>query len=72
MANFRTNRHCQFCEQNIDHLDYKDARLLSRFVNSYAKIDPRKRSGNCAKHQRMTSEAIKRARLAALMPFTAR
>ncbi len=65
-------KRCHFCANQIDLVDYKDVRLLSRFVNSYAKIDSRKRSGNCARHQRMIEAAIKRARLAALMPFTVR
>lgn len=65
-------KRCQFCTENIGQVDYKDVRLLTRFVNSYAKIDGRRRSGNCARHQRMITRAIKRARLAALMPFSVR
>lgn len=72
MAKFRPPRKCLFCERNVDAVDYKDAKLLSRYVNSYSKIDGRRRSGNCAKHQRMVATAIKRARVAALMPFATR
>ena len=69
---FRTPKRCHFCTNSIDLVDYKDARLLSRYVNSYGRIDARKRSGNCARHQRMITAAVKRARLAALMPFLVR
>ncbi|MSU76201.1 30S ribosomal protein S18 [Patescibacteria group bacterium] len=68
----RPNKRCHFCTGQIRQVDYKDVRLLSRYVNMYGKIDARKRSGNCAKHQRMTATAIKRSRLAALMPYTVR
>lgn len=66
------NRTCRFCEQNVDRIDYKDARFLGRFINPYSKIDARRRSGNCARHQRMLTTAIKRARIVAILPFTTR
>lgn len=69
---FRAPKHCHFCTNGLDQVDYKDARLLSRYVNSYGRIDARKRSGNCSRHQRMIATAVKRSRLAALMPFTVR
>lgn len=72
MAARPSSRRCNFCTQKIDQIDYKDARLLGRYVNAYSKIDARRRSGNCARHQRMVSTAIKRARVAALVPFTTR
>lgn len=53
-------------------VDYKDVVTLRRFISSYMKIAPRRRSGLCAKHQRHVSSAIKRARQAALMPFLSR
>ena len=65
-------RRCQFCSKDLDVVDYKDVRLLSKFVSPYGKIDARRRSGNCAKHQRMLATAVKRSRQAALMPFTTR
>ncbi|MEX2043573.1 MAG: 30S ribosomal protein S18 [Patescibacteria group bacterium] len=65
-------RRCQFCGKDVDVVDYKDVRLLSKFVSPYGKIDARRRSGNCAKHQRIIATAIKRARLAALLPYTSR
>lgn len=72
MAKYFPPKQCAFCAQNIHQVDYKDTRLLSRYMNTYSKIDSRKRNGNCAKHQRMIERAIKRARLVALVPFTTR
>ncbi len=61
---------CFFCVNDIDEVDYKDIRTISRFTNMYKKILPRKRTGTCSKHQRQLSNAIKRARIMALLPFT--
>ena len=55
----------------VDHIDYKDAAKLRRFTTERGKILPRRISGNCAKHQRQVTLAIKRARNIALLPFTA-
>ena len=66
------SRRCVFCTSTIEAVDYKNTKLLSRYVNAYSKIETRKRSGNCAKHQRMIASAIKRSRVASLMPFTTR
>jgi small subunit ribosomal protein S18 len=63
------SRHCFFCVNQIDVIDYKDTQLLRRFTSSYAKIVPRRRSGVCAWHQRKLANAIKKARVLALMPF---
>ena len=52
---------CSFCVDKIEYIDYKDVNRLRRFVNERGKIMPRRMSGNCAKHQRQLSEAIKRA-----------
>jgi len=62
-------RACYFCLNNIHYLDYKNANLLRRFTSSYSKIVSRKRSGVCSKHQRQLAEAIKRARIMAILPF---
>ena len=62
---------CAFCVDKIEYIDYKDVNRLRRFVNERGKIMPRRMSGNCAKHQRQLSEAIKRARAIALLPYTA-
>ena len=62
---------CSFCVDKVDHIDYKDVAKLRRFVTERGKIIPRRISGNCAKHQRQVTVAIKRARNIALLPFTA-
>lgn len=72
MLNSKPQRHCYFCKNNIHDVDYKDVQLLRRFLSSFAKIVARKRSGVCAKHQRLLSNAIKRARIMALIPFIQR
>ena len=61
---------CAFCQDKIDYIDYKDTAKLRRFVSERAKILPRRITGTCAKHQRQLTEAIKRARHIALLPFT--
>ena len=63
-------KNCHFCVNNAKAIDYKDVNTLRRFISSYAKIVPRKRSGVCSKHQRKLATAIKRARTMALLPFT--
>ena len=61
---------CTFCVEHIDEIDYKDVEKLKRFVSDKGKILPRRVTGTCAKHQRKITEAIKRARTIALLPFT--
>ena len=61
---------CQFCADKVEHIDYKDVARLRKFTTERGKIMPRRMSGNCAKHQRQLSEAIKRARAIALLPYT--
>ena len=62
---------CTFCVDKVDVIDYKDVAKLRRFITERGKILPRRISGNCAKHQRQVTLAIKRARNIALLPFTA-
>jgi small subunit ribosomal protein S18 len=62
-------RFCGFCVKQKKEIDYKDVLTLRRFISSYGKIAPRRRSGVCAKHQRTLSLAIKKARIMALLPF---
>ncbi|MFC2336981.1 MAG: 30S ribosomal protein S18 [Negativicutes bacterium] len=62
---------CSFCVDKVENIDYKDAGKLRRFITERGKILPRRISGNCAKHQRQVTLAIKRARNIALLPFTA-
>ena len=60
---------CYFCDNNINEVDYKDTNLLRRFINSFGKILPKRRTGTCAKHQRRLTTAVKRSRIIALLPF---
>ena len=62
---------CMFCVDKVDNIDYKDTAKLRRYVSERGKIVPRRISGNCAKHQRKLTVAIKRARIIALLPFVA-
>ena len=62
---------CSFCVDKVEVIDYKDVAKLRRFITERGKILPRRISGNCAKHQRQVTVAIKRARNIALLPFTA-
>lgn len=60
---------CSFCVDHVDDIDYKDIGKLRRYVTERGKILPHRISGNCAKHQRQVTRAIKRARNIALLPF---
>jgi small subunit ribosomal protein S18 len=64
-------RVCSFCVDKVEHVDYKDTARLRRYISERGKIMPRRISGNCAKHQRQVTVAIKRSRHVALLPFTA-
>lgn len=61
---------CSFCVDKVVDVDYKEATRLRRFITERGKILPRRISGNCAKHQRQLTVAIKRSRIMALLPFT--
>jgi len=60
---------CQFCVDKSQHIDYKDTAKLRRFISERSKILPRRTTGTCAMHQRELTEAIKRARQIALLPY---
>ena len=60
---------CAFCQEKIDQIDYKDVNRLNKYISEGGKILPRRMSGTCAAHQRLLATAIKRARIAALLPF---
>lgn len=60
---------CAFCMDGIKEVDYKDLPRLRRHVSERGKIEPRRKTGTCAKHQRSLTVAIKRARHVALLPF---
>ena len=62
---------CQFCADKSQEIDYKDVEKLRRFVSEKGKILPRRVTGTCALHQRKVTEAVKRARTIALLPYTA-
>ena len=62
---------CRVCADKVVAIDYKDSNRLRNFITDRGKIVPRRISGNCARHQRILTAAIKRARNIALLPFTA-
>jgi small subunit ribosomal protein S18 len=66
---FRRRRVCKFCVEKIDHINYKDVKMLASFIPERGKIQPRRISGTCATHQRALQTAIKRARQLALVPY---
>lgn len=63
-------RVCNFCVDNVEYIDYKDTARMRRYITERGKILPRRITGNCAKHQRFLTRAIKKARVMALMPYT--
>ncbi|MBQ7265881.1 MAG: 30S ribosomal protein S18 [Firmicutes bacterium] len=65
----RKKRVCSFCVDKVTTADYKDVAKLRRFISERGKILPRRITGNCAKHQRVLTTAIKRARHLALLPY---
>src|SRR5438445_1900683 len=62
---------CTFCVDKVQRIDYEDVGRIRRYIRDRGKIDPRRKSGTCAKHQRMLTTALKRARLMAMLPYTA-
>ncbi len=62
---------CFFCAEHVARIDYKDVDALRRYLSDRGKIDPRRKTGTCAKHQRRLTVALKRARHLALLPYTA-
>ena len=62
-------RVCSFCVDKVESIDYKETHKLRKYVTERGKILPRRISGNCAKHQRQVTVAIKRARAIALLPY---
>lgn len=67
---FQRRRFCAFCVDKVEKIDYKDFAALRRFVSAQGHIDSRRRTGACARHQRLVTRAIKRARFLALLPYT--
>jgi small subunit ribosomal protein S18 len=69
MKRKRKRKGCSFCQNKHSVIDYKDIKKLERYLTDRGKVLPRRVTGNCAKHQRTLTIAIKRARIIALLPF---
>ena len=67
--NRRRRKVCQFCVDKVAYIDFKDTAKLRKYTSDRGKILPRRMTGTCAMHQRQLTEAIKRARQIALLPF---
>jgi small subunit ribosomal protein S18 len=67
---FTRRKVCSFCVDHVTNIDYKDVPRLRRYIQDRARMEPRRKTGTCASHQRALSMAIKRARHLALLPFT--
>lgn len=66
----RRRKVCSFCVDKVSVIDFKEAGRLRRYLTERGKIVPRRISGNCARHQRQVTQAIKRARHVALLPYS--
>jgi small subunit ribosomal protein S18 len=62
-------RSCRFCSEKVEQIDYKDLERIGRYVTDRGKIIPSRLTGTCARHQRVLTRAIKRARFMALLPY---
>ena len=67
---FFSQKICRFCADNMDHINFFDIKLLKPLISERGKMVPSRISGTCARHQRKLTEAIKRSRNIALLPFT--
>jgi len=68
-SSFREQAKCRFCREKVRQVDYKDLPALTKMTTQQGKMFSRKRSGNCAHHQRSCKRAVKHARFLALMPY---
>ena len=68
---FQRRKFCRFCAEKIAFIDYKDMKILRGYMTERGKILSGRITGTCAKHQRFLNASIKRARMLALLPFTA-
>lgn len=66
---FEKEKQCYFCTHGIQDIDYKELKVLQKFVSPYHKIYPRRRTGVCSRHQRKLARAVKRARFLALIAY---
>lgn len=69
---FGKKKFCYFCRKKIEEIDYKDTASLKRHLGIWSKIRPAKDTGTCSKHQRLITQAVKRARFLALIPYVSR
>lgn len=69
LKDVKKKKNCAFCNDKIDTLDYKDTAKLKRFLSEAGKILPRRITGTCARHQRVLSNAVKKARESGLMAY---
>ncbi len=67
---YQRRRPCSFCVDKMEYIDYKDVSRIRRYLSDRARIEPRRKTGTCAKHQRGLALALKRARHLAMLPFT--
>lgn len=65
----KKHKNCSFCMDKVEEIDFKDASKIKRYLTEAGKIIPRRITGTCAKHQRMISKAVKRAREAAIINY---
>ena len=65
-------KQCMFCRKKIGYIDFKDANVLTKFLSRWNKVKAGRDTGTCSRHQRMLTDAIKRARFMALMPYVKR
>ena len=70
-GSYRRKKVCMFCADKTSNIDYKDVELLKKFVTERGKILPKRITGTCAIHQRDIQNAVKRARIVALLPYSA-
>ncbi len=68
---FRRRKVCRFCVERMDHIDYKDVKVIGQFIGERGKVLPKRLTGVCPPHQRQLKVALKRARNIALIPFAA-
>ena len=67
---YQRRRVCSFCVDKMEYIDYKNISRIRRYLSDRARIEPRRKTGTCAKHQRSLAVALKRARHLAMLPFT--
>ncbi|EKD56849.1 MAG: 30S ribosomal protein S18 [uncultured bacterium] len=72
MPQYFRQRNCYFCRKKIEYIDFRNTQSLNRFLSPWSKIRAAKDTGNCAKHQRILTQAIKRARFMAMLPYLTR